>query len=273
VVIQPDSVAEPPVFLRAAGHPLRWRLLGELARSDRQVHELTALVGQAQNLVSYHLGLLRKANLVSSRRSAADGRDTYYRLDLAGCGRLLAAAGGALHPALRLTPPPAPVAPQAVVSVLFLCTGNSTRSPMAEALLRRKAAATRPGTVVRVRSAGSRPKPVHPDAVTALAECGVDLAGARPRHLEVFTRERFQYVITLCDRVREVCPQFPGHPESIHWSIPDPAREPDGYPAFQRTAAELSERIGFLWYRIAAGIAASSVTANSNQPIQQAEES
>ena len=95
----------PPVFLGLAGHPVRWRLLGELARSDRQVHELTALVGQPQNLVSYHLGRLRQANLVTARRSTADGRDTYYSLDLALCGRLLAAAGGALHPALLLAPP------------------------------------------------------------------------------------------------------------------------------------------------------------------------
>jgi protein-tyrosine-phosphatase/DNA-binding transcriptional ArsR family regulator len=241
------------VFLRAAGHPLRWRLLGELARSDRQVSELTALVGQPQSLVSYHLGELRKANLVNGRRSAADGRDTYYRLDLAHGGRLLAAAGGALHPALRLAPSPAPAAPRAKVSVLFLCTGNSTRSPMAEALLRRSAGATaRPDALVRVCSAGSRPKPVHPHAVTVMAERGIDLAGARPRHLDEFGRERFDYVITLCDRVREVCPRFPGHPESIHWSIPDPAREPDAYPAFQRAATELSERIGFLRYRIAA---------------------
>jgi protein-tyrosine-phosphatase len=244
-----------------------------LARSDRQVYELTALVGQPQNLVSYHLGQLRKANLVSGRRSAADGRDTYYRLDLAGCGRLLAAAGGALHPALLLSPPPEPGAPQGLVSVLFLCSGNSARSPMAEALLRRKAAPTRSRAVLRVRSAGSNPKPVHPHAVAVMAERGIDLAGARPRHLDEFAPERFDYVITLCDRVREVCPDFPGHPESIHWSIPDPAREPDGYPAFERTAAELSERIGFLRYRIAADVAAASNIVKSKPNDSDAEES
>jgi ArsR family transcriptional regulator, arsenate/arsenite/antimonite-responsive transcriptional repressor / arsenate reductase (thioredoxin) len=58
-------------------------------------------------------------------------------------------------------------------------------------------------------------------------------------------------VITLCDRVREVCPEFPGDPQPIHWSTPDPAQSPDGYPAFQRTAAELADRIGFLLHHIA----------------------
>jgi protein-tyrosine-phosphatase/DNA-binding transcriptional ArsR family regulator len=236
-----------PVFLGLAGHPVRWRLLGELARSDRQVHELTSLVGQPQNLVSYHLGRLRKANLVTTRRSAADGRDTYYSVDLALCGQLLAATGGALHPALLLAPPgpPPPRSDRVAVRVLFLCTGNSSRSQMAEALLRQMAA-----DAVQVCSAGSRPKRVHGQAVAAMAEYGVDLTGARAKHLEDFARHEFDYVITLCDRVREVCPEFPGDPQPIHWSIPDPAQSPDGYPAFQRTAAELADRIRFLLHRV-----------------------
>src|SRR4051794_41466800 len=81
----------PPLLLRAAGHPVRWRLLSELAVSDRQVQELTALLDQPQSLVSYHLGQLRKAELVGVRRSTADGRDSFYRLDLARCGQLLTA--------------------------------------------------------------------------------------------------------------------------------------------------------------------------------------
>src|SRR4051812_20056041 len=99
-VVRHSSDTAAPAFLRAAGHPLRWRLLGELAAGDRQVQELTAAVGQPQNLVSYHLGQLRKAQLVSGRRSSADGRDTYYRLDLVRCAAMLAATGAALHPAL-----------------------------------------------------------------------------------------------------------------------------------------------------------------------------
>jgi protein-tyrosine-phosphatase len=130
--------------------------------------------------------------------------------------------------------------------VLFLCTGNSTRSQMAEAWLRHLS-----NNAVQVCSAGSNPKPVHPHAVTVMAEHEIDLTGARAKHLNEFTGRRFDYVITLCDRVREVCPDFPGPPEPIHWSIPDPARDTDGYPAFQRTAAELRTRIGFLLHRIA----------------------
>ena len=236
----------PPVFLGLAGHPVRWRLLGELARSDRQVHELTSLVGQPQNLVSYHLGRLRKANLVTTRRSTADGRDTYYSVDLALCGQLLASAGGALHPALLLSPPAAVPRPgRARVRVLFLCTGNSSRSQMAEALLRQLA-----GNAVHVRSAGSHPKQVHRHAVAAMAERGIDLTAARAKHLDKFIGHRFDYVITLCDRVREVCPEFPGDPQPIHWSIPDPAQDPDGYLGFQRTAAELADRIRFLLHRV-----------------------
>src|SRR3954470_11567412 len=99
------AASTPPAFLRLAGHPVRWRLLSELARSDRRVGELCDRAGRRQSLVSYHLRRLRDAGLVSLRRSAADGRDTYYVLDLARCGELLAGAGVALHPALATTPP------------------------------------------------------------------------------------------------------------------------------------------------------------------------
>jgi protein-tyrosine-phosphatase/DNA-binding transcriptional ArsR family regulator len=237
----------PPRFLRLAGHPLRWRLLGELARSDRRVGELCELAGHRQSLVSYHLRQLRDSGLVSARRSLADGRDTYYVLELARCGELLASAGASLHPGLASAVGAhrgrgrAPVG----ASVLFLCTGNSARSQMAEALAEQLS-----GGVVRAASAGSHPKPLHPNAVRVMRERGIDLAGRRSKHLSEFTELPFDYVISLCDRVREVCPEFSGTPQAIHWSVRDPAREPgtdhETLPAFERVAAELETRISFL---------------------------
>ena len=235
----------PPRFLRLAGHPLRWRLLSDLARSDRRVGELCALAGRRQSLVSYHLRQLRDGGLVSTRRSAADGRDTYYVLDLARCGELLAGAAVALHPGLAPAPRPRGGRGPASARVLFLCTGNSARSQIAEALTEQLS-----GGAVSAASAGSHPKPLHPHAVRVMRERGIDLAGRRSKHLDEFAGQRFDYVISLCDRVREVCPEFPDWPELIHWSIPDPAREPGGdrqtLAAFERTATELCTRIGFL---------------------------
>src|SRR5690349_16230921 len=114
----------PPAFLRLAGHPVRWRLLRELSRGDQRVGELVAAAGERQSLVSYHLRLLRDGGLVTARRSLADGRDTYYVLDLERCGALLAHAGAALHAGLA----PGTATNTITADVLFLCTGNSARS-------------------------------------------------------------------------------------------------------------------------------------------------
>jgi len=221
--------------------------LSELARSDRRVGELCELAGQRQSLVSYHLRQLRDGGLVSARRSLADGRDTYYVLELVRCGELLAGAGASLHPGLgpAAGPPRGSSGGQTSARVLFLCTGNSARSQMAEALAEQLSAGA-----VRAVSAGSHPKPLHPNAVRVMRERGIDLAARRSKHLSEFLGQPFDYVISLCDRVREVCPEFPGSPQTIHWSVRDPAREPgtddEILPAFERTAAELATRIGFL---------------------------
>jgi ArsR family transcriptional regulator, arsenate/arsenite/antimonite-responsive transcriptional repressor / arsenate reductase (thioredoxin) len=240
--------ATPPEFLRLAGHPLRWLLLSELARSDRQVRELKTLLGQPQNLVSYHLARLRAGGLVAVRRSSADRRDVYYRIDLARCGELLTAAGTALHPGLRLIPPPRGKV-RAPARVLFLCTGNSARSQMAQAICEQLA-----GDAVTVASAGSHPRPLHPNAIRVMREDGVDISGRPPRHLSAFAGQRFDYVVSLCDRLREICPEFPGPGEVIHWSIPDPGAgggsDADTYPAFRAVAADLRTRIGYLLTRI-----------------------
>ena len=241
----------PPVVFGLAGHPLRWRLLRELSRSDRRVRELTSLVGEPQSLVSYHLGRLRSAGLLSTRRSSFDGRDSYYSFDLERYGELLVDAGTAVHPALRFDWPPSVEARRRSHRhrVLFLCTGNSARSQIAEALLQHLS-----GGAVEAFSAGSCPKPLHPNAVRVMRAHGIDISLRRSKHMDAFSRERFDTVVSLCDRVREVCPEFPGEPLTIHWSIPDPAAEPgsdsETYPAFERIAARLDTRIRFLLHRI-----------------------
>ena len=240
----------PPEVLRLAAHPLRWRLLAELARSDRRVRELTELVGRPQNLVSYHLARLRAGGLVTSGRSSFSGRDSYYAVDLERLAQQLAGAASALHPGLvraRLAAP-------AGVRVLFLCTGNSARSQIAQGLLERAG-----GGRVEVTSAGSRPKPLHPNAVRVLRERGIDIAGRGSRSIGELADQRFDWAISLCDRVREVCPEFPGA-TVVHWSIPDPAAagEDDAatLPAFRRTADALERRIGFLLAQLAGEAAA-----------------
>jgi ArsR family transcriptional regulator, arsenate/arsenite/antimonite-responsive transcriptional repressor / arsenate reductase (thioredoxin) len=243
-----SQIEDPPGFVQLVAHPLRWRLLRELTRSDRAVRELTERLGEPQNLVSYHLRRLRDGALVYTRRSAADGRDSYYAVDLERCEQQLQTTGGALHPALR--PTPAPPTPHAVRAarrrrVLFLCTGNSARSQIAEALLQHASDGT-----VDAASAGSHPKPLHPNAVRVMRKRGIDISGNRTKHVNEFVSQRFDVVITLCDRVREVCPDFPSRPELVHWSMPDPAREATtnraSYAAFERTAVELETRIRFL---------------------------
>ncbi|MGH7585882.1 MAG: arsenate reductase ArsC [Gemmatimonadales bacterium] len=115
--------------------------------------------------------------------------------------------------------------------VLFLCTGNSARSQMAEAVLNRKGR----GRFV-AESAGSRPAArVNPFALAALRESGVEWRGHQPRGLEGLERERWDFVITVCDRARESCPVFPGQPVLAHWGMPDPA-EVEGDDRVKRAA-------------------------------------
>ena len=241
------EATQPPLILGLLSDPLRWQLVVELGRSDRRVGELVQLVGKPQNLVSYHLAELRRAGIVSARRSSADGRDVYYRADLLRCRDLLGEVGRLLHPGLSLAPTRLDdVEPRrAPARLLFLCTGNSARSQIAEALVEHRSVGT-----VEARSAGSHPKPLHPNAVRVMAERGVDIAGRPTKSFTRFARTRFDRVITLCDKVREVCPEFPGSPMAAHWSIADPAAGGDSdnvtYPAFEHVADEIDGRVALL---------------------------
>ncbi len=234
-------------FLKLLAHDLRWQMLGELVQSDYRVQELAKRVNRPMNLISYHLKQLRNHGLITERRSSADGRDVYYSVDLPRLNTLYHESGSQLHPALGspITPPQElPVANmQPRLRVLFLCTHNSARSQMAEGLLRHLG-----GPGVEVFSAGNQPSVVHPHAIRAMAEIGIDIRMQRSKHLDELRGQSFDMIITVCDRVREQCPIFPGDPECIHWSITDPITSAgtDDYPQFVTIAQELRTRITYL---------------------------
>lgn len=233
---------QAPDFLKLLAHDLRWSLVAALARSDHRVNELVRLLGQPMNLVSYHLKQLRDQHLVTERRSSADGRDVYYSLDLDLLRTRYFAAGTALHPALKSADQEQAgvLQDRAPTRVLFLCTHNSARSQMAEGIVRHLGAGQ-----VAVFSAGSQPSEVHPDAVRAMAAIGIDISQQQSKHLDTFAGQPFDYIITVCDWVREVCPIFPNDPEQIHWSFADPAAVDDAGArerTFQQTAQQLMTR-------------------------------
>lgn len=128
------------------------------------------------------------------------------------------------------------------IRVLFVCTGNSARSQLAEALLRQLG-----GADFEVASAGTEPKGVNPLAVRVLAELGIDWSGATSKGIEPFVDAPWDYVITVCDRARQACPVFPGRQNALHWGLEDPAEvegtEAERMAAFRRTATELSGRL------------------------------
>jgi protein-tyrosine-phosphatase len=238
--------SKPLLFLKLLAHDIRWQILLALAKSDYRVNELVKLIKEPANLISYHLKSLRLRDIVTERRSSADSRDIYYSLNIEQFRKMYIEAGQVLHPALGAQPE---LEPNAVTysptSVLFLCTHNSARSQMAEALLRQLG-----GNRVEVYSAGSEPKSIHPLAIKVMSGRGIDLSGQRAKLMTEFTGQNFDYVITVCDKVREVCPIFPGSPEQIHWSFPDPAAIEGSLQSqqrgFEETARGLTTRIQYL---------------------------
>jgi arsenate reductase (thioredoxin) len=127
--------------------------------------------------------------------------------------------------------------------VLFVCTHNSARSIMAEALLRHHG-----GDAFEAFSAGTVPGEVRPLTLRVLQEAGLDVAGLRSKSVEEFLGQPFDYVITVCDQARQSCPVFPGKHESLHWGYEDPSAaegtEEERLGAFRRVFTQLSGRIG-----------------------------
>ena len=198
----------------ALGDPLRLAIVDELIAADRSPVELRQLTGAESNLLAHHLDVLEGVGLVQRKRSSGDRRRRYVQL----CRDALAD----LAPGARRAPGP----------VLFVCTHNSARSQLAAALWTAIASAP-------AESAGTHPAArVHPGAVRAGRRAGVDLASAVPKSLaEVTVGKRL--VVTVCDRAHEELDPDPGW---LHWSIDDPVAHASK-PAFNRTVAELRERI------------------------------
>jgi arsenate reductase len=130
----------------------------------------------------------------------------------------------------------------APIRVLFVCTGNSARSQIAEALLRDFG-----GADFQTFSAGTEPKGVNPHAVRVLDEIGIDWSAAHSKSVTEYLGSQFDYVVTVCDRARQTCPIFPGSHNTLHWDLADPA-EAEGtdeqkLEAFRRTRTEVATRL------------------------------
>ncbi len=179
------------------------------------------------------------APLIAGQRQAiARQRDDLDRLDgeLIDLEATIAAVGRARGRRKDRTMPEAPI------RVLFVCTGNSARSQIAEAVLGRLG-----GAEFEVFSAGTEPKGVNPYTVRVLADGGIDWSAARSKSVDAFLDQSFDYVITVCDRARQSCPVFPGQHNTLHWGLDDPAEvegdDEERLAAFQKTYLEINQRI------------------------------
>lgn len=208
----------------ALGDPVRLRVVDLLTLGDLTSTELRMRLGIPSNLMAHHLGVLEGAGLVARSRSEADRRRSYVRL-----------AEGALD---GLAPSPRAAARR----VVFVCTGNSARSPLAAALWRT-------ASDVPAVSAGTHPAAsIDTGAVRAARHRGLDVSDARPRHIDDVLQAD-DLVVTVCDAAHEEL----GDRGDVHWSVPDPVRVGTA-AAFDRAADELAARVQAL----AASVAAAS---------------
>ena len=210
----PASTTTRALVFAALGDPVRLAIVDELVASDRSPAELQEQFDVPSNLLAHHLDVLERAGLISRRRSAGDGRRRYVHLERE--------ALPSAWPATRTAPS----------RVLFVCTHNSARSPLAAALWQR--ATGRPAL-----SAGTDPATrVHPGAVAAARRIGMDLEDFKPQHVELVADES-DLVVTVCDQAHE---QLEPSREWLHWSVPDPVPSRTA-AAFDAAREDLRHRI------------------------------
>ncbi len=134
-------------------------------------------------------------------------------------------------------------------TVLILCTGNSCRSHMAEGILRHAA-----GDLLEVHSAGSQPAGyVHPMAIAALREIGIDISGHRSKHMDEFLHRHIDTVITVCGNADQACPAFPGQAHRYHWGFDDPARATGTAEEIMAQFRRVRDQIRLVFEAFAAG--------------------
>jgi protein-tyrosine-phosphatase len=199
----------------ALGEPARLAIIERLLLSDASPTELGRELNLPSNLLAHHLGLLEQTGLVARARSESDHRRTYVRLNPESLNGLV------------------PVGGRVAQRVVFVCTANSARSPLAEALWSRRSG-------IPVASAGTEPaERVHPGAVKAARRHGLSLAGARTRHIDQVLRPG-DLVVAVCDHAHEHAGvrDVPW----LHWAVPDPASDGTAN-AFDAAVAELTDRI------------------------------
>lgn len=239
--------------LQALAQSSRFSVLRLLARYEPfglAAGDIARLIAVPHNTLSTHLAELEYAGLV---RSHKDGRRVVYAIDRTNIGQFLTVIEAALSPGGEGQPPRTiPIAKERqqdgpVYSVLVLCTHNSARSIMAEALINREGQGR-----IRAYSAGSRPKGiVDPEALRLLASLGYDTNGLHSKTWQVFGEvgaPRMDFVITVCDAAAgEKCPYWPGHPLVAHWGIADPLQagtsEAERREAFRSAYRQLSSRV------------------------------
>jgi protein-tyrosine-phosphatase/DNA-binding HxlR family transcriptional regulator len=217
-----EDIKKRAAIHAALGEPARLAIVEALRLSDQSPSSLGRWLGIDSNLLAHHLDVLEGVGLIQRIPSSGDRRRRYVRLTDHGLENLF------------------PTAPLLVKAILFVCTHNSARSPLAEALWNRKSA-------VRAESAGTHPSgQVHPLAVAVAAYHGIDLSAAVPRSLSQVTI-RPDLVVTVCDRANEEL----GSTEEprLHWSIPDPV-ETGTVEAFDAAMQILDQRIKVLSERV-----------------------
>ena len=248
------------VIANALGDESRMRILLCLMDSTLCPCHLSEILGRAGTTVSKHLGVLESAGLIVSQ---PEGKLNYYRWADGGDGSCVAEAlawvrwhaesdgqtkDDAAKRSVVLARLNVPCPPEARTRVMFLCTGNSCRSQMAEGLLRAMA-----GQHFAVYSAGLEPRPIAAMTYQVMQEIGVDINGQRPKSLKDFLgREHFGHLITVCDKAESACPVFPGVSNRQHWPLNDLSKvegpEEEQLAAFRETRDKLIAKIS-VWLK------------------------